>query len=58
MYSVQESIGFLNTTVSIQKEGGVATEQVITVFVQCALGSVMFPTPGSPVVSTPATDGT
>ena len=42
IYSVQESVGTLDTFVFIQKGGGVVTEQVIPVAVQCANGSRRF----------------
>ena len=57
-YSVQETIGTLDTLVFIQKEGGVLTEQVITVIVRCDVGSVMvLPDPPRPFLSRPAMNG-
>ena len=57
-YSVQETIGTLDTLVFIQKEGGVMTEQVINVIVQCDVGSVMvLPDPPRPFLSRPAISG-
>ena len=56
-YSVQETVGTLDTLVFVQKEGGVVTEQVITVFIQCVDGSVMVLSPPATLLSPAAMNG-
>lgn len=56
-YTVQENIGFLDSLVFIQKEGGVVSEQVITVPVECDDGFGM-ELPPPLFLSAAAVDGT